>query len=68
MDITRIERIRRTAKLGEISKEVQENRLKCYKQKRRRICGERLIVMEVSGKKRGGITKRVWLDSIMNDL
>ena len=67
----RNERIRGTTKVGEISKKVQENRLKRYGHVLRRedeYIGKRVMGMEVPGKRRRGRPKRRWLDSIRNDL
>ena len=72
MDRIRNERIRGTTKVGEISKKVQESRLKWYGHVLRRedeCVGKRVMAMEVPGKKRRrGRPKRRWLDSIGNDL
>ena len=57
--------------MGEISKKVQESRLKWYGHVLRRedeYVGKRVMVMEVPGKRRRGRPKRRWLDSIRNDL
>ena len=69
LDRIRNERIRGTTKVGEISKKVQESRLKwCGHVLRREdeYVGKR--AMEVPGKRRRGRPKRRWLDSIGNDL
>ena len=74
--VTRLDRIRNngirgTTKLGEISKKVQESRLKWYGHVLRRedeYVGKRVMAMEVPGKRRRGRPKRRWLDSIRNDL
>ena len=60
-------------KVGEISKKVQECRLKWYghvlrRELRREYIGKRVMVMEVLGKRRKGRLKRRWLDNINNDL
>ena len=71
MDRIRNERIRGTTKVGEISKKVQESRLKWYGHVSRReyeYVGKRVMGMEVPGKRRRGRPKRRWLDSIRNDL
>ena len=71
LDRIRNERIRGTTKLGEISKKVQESRLKWYGYLLRRedeYVGKRVMGMEVLGKRRRGRPKRRWLDSIGNDL
>ena len=57
--------------MGEISKKVQESRLKwCGHVLRREdeYVGKRVMVMEVPGKRRRGRPKRRWLDNIKNDL
>ena len=71
LDRIRNERIRGTTKVGEISKKVQESRLKWYGHVLRRedeYVGKRVKAMEVPGKRRRGRPKRRWLDSIGNDL
>ena len=71
MDRIRNERIRGTTKVEEISKKVQESRLKWYGHVSRRedeYVGKRVMGMEVPGKRRRGRPKRRWLDSIRNDL
>ena len=54
-----------------MSKNVQESRLKWYGHILRRedeyVC-KRVMGMEVAGKRRRGITKRRWLDSIRDDV
>ena len=65
------ESIRGTTKVREISKKVQEIRLKWYGHVLRRedeYVGKRVMAMEVPGKRRRGRPKRRWLDSIRNDL
>ena len=65
------ERIRGTTKVGEISKKVQESRLKWYGHVLRRedeYVGKRVMAMEVPRKRRRGRPKRMWLDSTRNDL
>ena len=71
LDRIRNERIRGTTKVGELSKKVQESRLKWYGHVLRRedeYVGKRLMVMEMPGKRKRGRPKRRWLDSIRNDL
>ena len=71
LDRIRNERIRGTTKVGEISKKVQESRLKWYGHVLRRedeYVGKRVMGMEVPGKRRRGIPKRRWMDTIGNDL
>ena len=67
----RNDRIRGTTKVGEISKKVQESRLKWYVHVLRRedeYEGARVMGMEVPRKRRRGRPKRRWLDSTRNDL
>ena len=57
--------------MGEISKKVQESRLKWYGHVSRRedeYVGKRVLGMEVPGKRRRGRPKRRWMDNIRNDL
>ena len=57
--------------MGEISKKVQESRLKWYGHVLRReeeYVGKRVMVMEAPGKRRRGRPKRRWLDNIKKDL
>ena len=71
LDRIRHERIRGTTKVGEISKKVQESRLKWYGHVLRREddhVGKRVMGMEVPGKRRRGRPKRRWLDNIRNNL
>ena len=71
MDRIRNERIRGTTKVGEISKKVQESRLKWYGHVSRRedeYVGKRVLGMEVPGKRRRGRPKRRWMDNNRNDL
>ena len=67
----RNERIGWTSKVGAISKKVQESRLKwCVHVLRREeeYVGKRVMVMEVSVKRRRGRSERRWLDDINDDL
>ena len=71
LDRIRNERIRGTTKVGEISKKVQESRLKWYRHVLRRedeYLGKRVMPMEVPGNRRRGRPKRRWLASIRNYL
>ena len=71
LDGIRNERIRGTTKVGEISKKVQESRLKWHGHVLRReesYVGKRVMVMEVAGKRRRGRPNRRWLENIKNDL
>ena len=55
----------------DISKKVQESRLKWYGHVLRRedeYVGKRVMAMEVPGKRRRGRPKRRWMDTIGNDL
>ena len=57
--------------MGEISKKVQESRLKWYGHVLRRedeYVDKRMMAMEVPGKRRRGRPKQRWLDNIKNDL
>ena len=74
--VTKLDRIRNeiitgTTKVREISKKVQESRLKRYGHVLRRedeYEGKRVMGMEVPGERMRGRPKRRWLDSIRNDL
>ena len=71
LDRIRNVRIRGTTKVGEISRKVQESRLKWYGHVLRReeeYVGKRVMAMEVPGKRRRGRPKRRWMDTIGNDL
>ena len=71
LDRIRNERNRGTTKVGEISKKVQESRLKWYGHVLRRedeYVGKRVMGMEVPGKRKRGRPKRRWLDNIRNGL
>ena len=71
LDRIRNERIRGTTNVGVISKKVQESRLKWYEHVLRRedeYAGQRVMGMEVPGKRRRGRPKRRWMDTIGNDL
>ena len=57
--------------MGEISKKVQESRLKWYGHASRRedeYVRKRVMAMEVAVKRKRGRPKRRWLDNIRNDL
>lgn len=71
IDKIRNERIRGKTKVGEISKKVQESRLRWYGHVMRReedYVGRRAMGMKVQGKRRRGRPKRRWLDSVRADL
>ena len=71
LDRIRNERIKGTTKVGELSKNVQESRLKWNGHVLRRedeYVGKRVMVMEVPGKRRRGRPKRRWLNNLRNDL
>ena len=57
--------------MGEISKKVQESRLKWYGHVLRRedeYVGKRVLGVEMPGKRRRGRPTRRWMDTIGNDL
>ena len=71
MDRIRNVRIRGTTKVGEISKKVQESRMKWYGHilgREEEYVGKRVMGMEVPGKRRERRPKRRWLDSGKKDL
>ena len=71
LDKIRNERIRGTTKLGEITKKVQERRLKWYGHVMRReehYVGRRAMVMKVQGRRKIGRPKRRWLDKVKDDI
>ena len=71
LDRIRNEVIRGTTKVGEISKKVQETRLKWYGRVLRLedvYVGKRMMGMEVPRKRRRERPKRRWMDSTRNDL
>ena len=57
--------------MGEITKKVQERRLKWYGHVMRReehCVGRRAMVMEVQGRRKRGRPKRRWLDKVKDDI
>ena len=57
--------------MGEISRKVQERRLKWYGHVTRReedYVGGRAVEMEVQGRRTGGRHKRRWLDCVSGDI
>ena len=71
LDKMRIERIRGTSKVGEITKKVQEMRLKWYRHVMRREehnVGRREMEMKVQGIRKRGRPKRRWLDKVNDDI
>ena len=71
LDKIRNERIRGTTKEGEITKKVQERRLKWHGHVMRReehYVGRRAIEMKVHGRRNRGIPKRRWLDKVDDDI
>ena len=71
MDRARSERIRGTTKVGGISKQVQEMRLKWYGHVMRRdeeYVGERMMKMDVDVMTRKGRPKRRWMYSVNMDV
>ena len=71
LDKIRNARIRGTTKVGEITKKVQERRLKWYGHVMRReehYVGRRAMVMKVQGRRKRGRPKRRWLDKVKDDI
>ena len=71
LDKIRNERIRGTTKVGEITKKVQERRLKWHGHVMRReehYVGRRAIEMKVHGRRKRGRLKRRWLDKVDDDI
>ena len=71
LDKNRNERIRGTTKVGELTKKVQESRLKWYGHVMRReehYVGRRAMVMKVQGRRKRGRPKRRWLDKVKDDI
>ena len=71
LDKIRNERIRGTTKVGEITKKVQETRLKLYMHVMRREehdVGRRAMVMKVQGRRKRGRPKRRWLGKLKDDI
>ena len=71
LDKIRNERIRGTTKVGEITKKVQERRLKWYGHVMRReehYIVRRAMVMKVQGRRTRGRPKRRWLDKVKDDI
>ena len=67
LDKIRNERIRKTTKVGDITKKVQERRLKWYGHVMRReehYVGRMAMVMKVQGRRKRGRPKRRWLDKV----
>ncbi len=57
--------------MGEITKKVQERRLKCYGHVIRReehYVGRRAMEMKVQGRRERGRPKRRWLDKVKDDI
>ena len=70
-DKIRNERIRWTTDVEEITKKVQERRLKWYLHVTRRedhYVRERAMVMKVQGRRKRGRPKRRWLDKVKDDI
>jgi len=71
LDKIRNERIRGTTKVVEVSKKVQERRLQWYGHVKRRddqYIGNRVLGMEVDGRRKRGRPKRRWKDCVEEDL
>ena len=66
LDRIRNERISGIAKVGEISKKVQETSLKLRREEAR--VSKRVMVIKVWWKRRSESPKRKWLDNVRNDL
>ena len=72
LDKIRDERIRRTTKVGEITKNVRERRLKLYGHlmKREDYIGRRAMYLKVQGRRKIGRPRRLrrWLDRVRDDI
>ena len=71
LDKMRNERISGTTNVGEITKKVQERRLKLYGHVMRRqeqYVGRRTMEMKVLGRRKRGRPKRRWLDKVKDDI
>ena len=71
MDRLTNDRIRGTTKVGELSKKVQERRLKWFGHVTRReenYIGKRVMRMEVQGRRKRGRPKRRWMDCVRDDM
>ena len=71
LDKIRNERIRGTTKEREITKKVQERRLKWYGHVMRReeqYIGRSAMEMKVQGRRKRGRPKRRWLDKVKDDI
>ena len=70
LDNIRHERIRWTTKVGEITKKVQERRLKWYGHvmtREEHYVGRRVMEMKVEWRRKRGISKKRWLDKVQYD-
>ena len=70
LDKIRNKRIRGTMNMGEITKKVQERRLKWYghvMRKEEHYVGRRAMVIKVQGRRKRGRPKRRWLDKVKDD-
>ena len=71
LDKIRNERVRGSTKVGEITKKVQERRLKWYGHVMRReehYAGRRAMVMKVQGRRKRRRPKRRWFDKVKDDI
>ena len=71
LDKIRNEKIRGSTKMGEISKKVQERRMRWYGHVMRRYeeyVGKRAMGIEVQGSRRRGRPKKRWADCVKDDL
>ena len=66
LDKIRNERIRGTTKVGEITKKVQERRVKCYGHVMR--IKEHYVGSESTGERKRGRPKRRWSDKVKDDI
>ena len=63
--------LRGTTKVGEITKNVQERRVKWYghvMRREERCVGRRAMVMKVQGRRKRERPKRRWLDKVKDDI
>ena len=66
LDKIRNERIRGATKVGEITKKVQERRLKWYGHVMRKE--EHHVGRRATGRRKRGRSKRIWLDKVKDDI
>ena len=71
LDKIKNERIIGTPKVGEITKKVQERRMKrCghVMKREEHYVGRRAMEMKVQGRRKRGRPKRIWLDKLKDDI